>query len=115
MKSIFNVVSLAAVLLLADSSNTCQAVAIDAAHRSHNTKVYDPAPFKQMFSQIDTEIEQVQRNKDQGVIGRQLGLTKVVSMKMHVKDLYKDIMGKIKLVQGDAADGDIAKASTELT
>jgi len=54
-----------------------------------------------MFSQIDTEIEQVQRNKDQGVIGRQLGLTKVVSMKMHVKDLYKDILGKIKLVQGE--------------
>jgi len=68
-----------------------------------------------MFAQIDTEIEQVQRNKDQGVIGRQLGLTKVVSMKMHVKDLYKDILSKIKLVQGDAIDGDFAKASSVLT
>jgi len=108
----YNVVSLAAVLLLADS---CQAVSVESAHKSHNTKVYDPAPFKQMFTQIDTEIEQVQRNKDQGVIGRQLGLTKVVSMKMHVKDLYKDIMGKIKLVQGEVSDGDFAKVNTELT
>ena len=74
-------------------------------------KVYDPKPFKQMFSQIDTEIEQVERNKDQGVLGRQLGLTKVVSMKMHVKDLYKDIMNKVKLVQDDVKDGDFKAAS----
>ena len=64
-----------------------------------------------MFAQIDTEIEQVERNKDQGVLGRQLGLTKVVNMKMHVKGLYKDIMDKIKLVQEDVKDGDFNKAA----
>ena len=72
MKSVFNVISMAAVLLLANSSSTSQAVVLESAHKTHNTKVYDPAPFKQMFAQIDTEIEQVQRNKDQGVIGRRL-------------------------------------------
>ena len=61
-----------------------------------------------MFAQIDTEIEQVKRNKDQGVLGRQLGVTKVVSMKMHVKDLYKDIVSKIKLVQEGSNDTDAA-------
>lgn len=114
MKSVFNVISMAAVLLLANSSSTSQAVVLESAHKTHNTKVYDPAPFKQMFAQIDTEIEQVQRNKDQGVIGRQLGLTKVVSMKMHVKDLYKDILNKIKLVQEEVQDGDYAKATAQL-
>lgn len=49
------------------------------------------------------------------MIGRQLGLTKVVSMKMHVKDLYKDILNKIKLVQEEVKDGDFAKASKGLT
>ena len=74
-------------------------------------KVYDPEPFKKMFAQIDTEIEQVERNKNQGVLGRQLGLTKVVNMKMHVKDLYKDIMNKVALVQEEVKDGDFDKAA----
>ena len=34
-------------------------------------------------------------------------------MKMHVKDLYKDIMGKIKLVQDEAKDGDYQKAASK--
>jgi hypothetical protein len=40
------------------------------------------------------------------VLGRQLGLTKVVNMKMHIKDLYKDIVKKINLVQEEVKDGD---------
>ena len=32
-------------------------------------------------------------------------------MKMHVKDLYKDIMNKVKLVQEDVKDGDFKAAS----
>ena len=37
-------------------------------------------------------------------------MTKVVNMKMHVKDLHKDIMNKVKLVQEEVKDGDFKKA-----
>ena len=35
-------------------------------------------------------------------------------MKMHVKDLYKDILNKIKLVQEEVQDGDYEKATAQL-
>ena len=98
MKCITKLVSLATIMLLSNESGSTSAMSIHSSHRTHSSKIYDPEPFKKMFAQIDTEIDQVNRNKDQGVIGRQLGLTKVVSMKMHVKDLHKDILSKIKLV-----------------
>ena len=37
-----------------------------------------------------------------------MGVTMVVSMKMHVKDLYKDIFSKVKLVQEGSNDTDTA-------
>ena len=50
-----------------------------------------------MFAEIDEELDQAARNVDQGEIGRQLGLTKMVALKMHYKDLgdniNKEIMG----------------------
>ena len=33
---------------------------------------------------------------------------------MHIKDLYKDIIGKVNLVQGEVQDGDFAKANEGL-
>ena len=49
------------------------------------------------FAEIDNELEQAKRNVDQGEIGRQLGLTKMVGLKMNFKNLgdniKKEIMG----------------------
>ena len=65
---------------------------------------------KKMFSQIDTELDQAARNVAQGEIGRQLGLTKMVGLKMHYKDLgdniNKEIMGIAKLPGADDAAND---------
>lgn len=35
-------------------------------------------------------------------------------MKMHMKDLYKDIISKVNLVKSDVKDGDFAKANAGL-
>ena len=37
-----------------------------------------------MLSQIESEILQAGKNIDQGTIGHQLGLTKIVSLKIHL-------------------------------
>lgn len=45
----------------------------------------------QAFTELETGIAQGQRNVSQGAIGRQLGLTKVVKMKMTMKNLRADM------------------------
>jgi len=42
-----------------------------------------------MFKTIDSEMQQAERNIAQGTIGHQLGLTKMVSLKMHLNQLEK--------------------------
>tara|TARA_B110001450_G_C17492400_1_gene428890 strand:+ start:75 stop:608 length:534 start_codon:yes stop_codon:yes gene_type:complete len=47
------------------------------------------------FAEIDTELDQAKRNVDQGEIGRQLGLTKMVGLKMNFKNLGENIKKEI--------------------
>ena len=48
-----------------------------------------------MFDEVESELAQAQRNVDQGELGRELGLTKMVSLKMHYKDLGENIKKEI--------------------
>ena len=52
-----------------------------------------------MFAQIDEELAQGEKNIDQGVMGRQLGVTKAVSMKLHMNELEKSIKSEIGQVE----------------
>ena len=64
---------------------------------------------KKMFAQLETEIEQTEKNTGQGVLGRQLGLTKVVSMKLHMHELEKNLKSQINSVATEVKDGDYIK------
>ena len=62
---------------------------------------FDPSTDKEMFKEIDNMIEQGQRNAAQGVLGRQLGLTKVVNMKLKLTELKKNIEKEIGAVKNE--------------
>ena len=69
------------------------------------------------FASVKTEIEQGQRNAAQGVLGRQLGLTKVVNIKMHLHDLKKKITSDINQVpklKDRKFDQSFSQISTEI-
>ena len=58
-----------------------------------NTNIkFDPAQDNKLFEEVNNELAQAERNVAQGEIGRELGLTKMVSLKM----LYKDLGDNIK-------------------
>ena len=75
-----------------------------SAHRMHlHTFKYDPSLDNDKFVRIDSELLQAERNIEQGVLGRQLGLTKMVGLKMHFKELEKNL--KQEIVQINNQDG----------
>jgi len=49
-------------------TSECQATGLVQRHRARllqsNNKIYDAEAFKSQFAQLETEIEQVERNKD---------------------------------------------------
>ena len=49
-------------------TSECQATSLGqrhrARHQTENNKIYDAEAFKSQFAQLETEIEQVERNKD---------------------------------------------------
>jgi len=49
-------------------ASECQAASLGQRHRAWhkapNKKIYDPEAFKSQFAQLETELEQVERNKD---------------------------------------------------
>ena len=62
---------------------------------------FNPAQDKESFAAIDSLLDAGNRNAAQGVLGRQLGLTKVVNMKMKMKELQKNIEKEISAVQAE--------------
>ena len=66
---------------------------LTAAHRlSHRMRLQEPSETDAtIFAELDKELDQIGKNIGQGVLGRQLGLTKVVSMKLHVHELEKSL------------------------
>ena len=65
---------------------------------SKNMIKFDPSQDQKMFEEVDNELAQAQRNVAQGEIGRELGLTKMVSLKMHYKDLGDNIKKEIQAI-----------------
>jgi len=58
-----------------------------AAASAIHINQFDPKKDDESFGKVQTEMDQALRNIDQGILGQQLGLTKIVSLKMHFKDL----------------------------
>ena len=63
-----------------------------------NVIKFDPSKDEKMFEEVDNELAQAERNVAQGEIGRELGLTKMVSLKMHYKDLGENLKKEIQNV-----------------
>ena len=70
-------------------------------HKLHKgkTSTLNLSKDTNLFAQIDEELLQGQKNIDQGVMGRQLGVTKAVSMKLHLNEVEKNIKSEIGQVE----------------
>ena len=113
-------VILLALAACADAHRLEHRLSVHSKHKSHahmhqrsrqhlKMKQIPNDSDKKMFAQLDTEIEQTQKNTGQGVLGRQLGLTKVVSMKLHMHELEKNLKSQISNVENEVKDGDYIK------
>ena len=56
---------------------------------------YDSKKDEASLAEISQQMDQAQRNLEQGSMGQQLGLTKMVSVKMNFKDMQKNLETEI--------------------
>ena len=56
---------------------------------------YDSKKDEASLAEISEKMDQAQRNLEQGSMGQQLGLTKMVSVKMNFKEMQKQLENEI--------------------